>query len=140
MENPLRTFFKLGALSAVMLVAACQTTPSSTQPTEAPSPANPAFAGEMKKFDAQFPNDKASKYETESLRFNNAQNLDAKGDCHGKSIYPITIVLVLDATGRVVSSTTDVDNAKAACFRKAYAAVQFPKPPMAPYRKPIMLK
>ncbi len=122
-----------------MLVAACQTTPTAPQ-TEAPSPANPAFAGEMKKFDAQFPNAKATKYEAETLNFNNAKDLDEKGNCHGMSVNPITIVLLLDANGRVMSSTTDVENAKAACFRKAYAAVQFPKPPMAPYRKPIMLK
>jgi len=35
---------------------------------------------------------------------------------------------------------TDVENSKAACFRQAYAGVQFPKPPVAPYRKPIILK
>ena len=133
-------FLKLGALCAIALAAGCSTTSTSTQPTEAPSPPNPAFAGEMSKFNAQFPSAKASQYETETLRFNNEQKLDEKGDCHTKSMYPITIILVLDAAGRVTSSTTDVDNAKAACFRKSYAAVQFPKPPVAPYRKPIMLK
>lgn len=134
-------FLKIGALAAVMLATACQTTPQApSQANEAPSPANPLFAGEMSKFNAQFPNDKATKYEAETLRFNNEKNLDEKGECHGKSIYPITIILVLDASGRVTSSTTDVDNAKTACFKKAYASVQFPKPPMAPYRKPIILK
>lgn len=134
-------YVKLGAVCAIMLAAGCQTaTQSSSQPTEAPSPTNPAFAGEMRKFDAQFPNDKATRYEIESLRFNDEQKLDAKGDCHTKSIYPVTIVLVLDASGRVTSSTTDVENGKAACFRKAYASVQFPKPPTAVYRKPIRLQ
>jgi hypothetical protein len=133
-------FLKLGALCAVLLAAGCQTTQSSIQTNEAPSPTNPAFAGEMSKFNAQFPNDKATKYEAETLAFNNAQRLDEKGNCHGKSMYPITIILVLDGAGRVTSSTTDVENSKAACFRKAYASVQFPKPPMSPYRKPIMLK
>jgi hypothetical protein len=94
----------------------------------------------MSKFDAQFPSAKATKYENESLAFNNVQKLDEKGNCHGKSIYPVTIILVLDASGRVTSSTTDVENSKAACFRNAYANVQFPKPPVAPYRKPILLK
>lgn len=94
----------------------------------------------MSKFDAQFPSAKATKYENESLAFNNAKKLDEKGNCHGKSIYPVTIILLLDASGRVMSSTTDVENNKAACFRAAYANVQFPKPPIAPYRKPILLK
>jgi hypothetical protein len=136
-------FYKLGALCAVMLAAGCGTTSqsgSSSQATEAPSPANPAFTSEMSKFNAQFPSAKATAYETETLRFNNENKLDEKGNCHGKSIYPITIILVLDSSGRVTSSTTDVENSKAACFRAAYANVQFPKPPIAPYRKPIMLK
>jgi hypothetical protein len=137
----LRTsLFKLGALCAVVLATGCQGTGSTTPANEAPSPPNPAFAVEMDKFNAQFPSAKATKYETETLRFNNEHKLDEKGDCHGKSQYPITIVLLLDASGKVTSSTTDVENAKAACFRKTYAAVQFPKPPVAPYRKPIMLK
>ena len=127
----------------MLLAAGCGTTGSSqsgSQTTEAPSPANPAFAGEMSKFNAQFPNAKATAYETESLRYNNEKKLDEKGNCHGKSMYSIMIILVLDASGRVISSITDVENAKAACFRAGYANVQFPKPPMAQYRKPIMLK
>jgi hypothetical protein len=137
LRNP---FLTLGALCAVLLATGCQTPSPSSQATEAPSPPNPAYAGELSKFNAQFPNAKATKYEAETLRFNNEQKLDEKGDCHAKSIYPITIILVLDASGRVTGSTTDVDNNKAACFRKAYATVQFPKPPLAPYRKPIILK
>lgn len=136
-------FLKLTAICALLLAAGCQTAGTSSdapQQQEAPSPKNPAFTTEMNKFDAQFPSAKATKYENESLAFNNAQKLDEKGNCHGKSIYPITIILVLDATGRVTSSTTDVENKKAACFRTAYANVQFPKPPVAPYRKPILLK
>ena len=135
-------YLKLGALCAILLVAGCETAKQSTsEPAfEAPSPANPAFAGEMKKFDAQFPNDKASKYEIESLRFNDEQKFDRKGECHSKSQYPVTIVLLLDASGRVTSSTTNVENGKAACFRQAYNGVQFPKPPMAPYRKPIVMR
>ncbi len=141
------TILKLTAIGALFLAAGCQTTGTSTsgtsgdaQQTEAPSPKNAAFTTEMNKFDAQFPNAKATKYEGDALAFNNKNKFDEKGNCHGKSLYPITIVLVLDAAGRVTSSTTDVENAKAACFRAAYANVQFPKPPMAPYRKPIMLK
>jgi hypothetical protein len=139
----LRTpFLKLTAICALLIAAGCQTTGTSsdTPQQEAPSPKNPGFTTEMSKFDAQFPNAKATKYENETLAFNNAQKLDEKGNCHGKSMYPVTIILVLDASGRVTSSTTDVENKKAACFRAAYAGVQFPKPPMAPYRKPILLK
>lgn len=136
-------YFKLGAICAVMLAAGCGTTSSSTtsgQSNEAPPPKNPAFTTEMSKFNAQFPNAKNTAYETTTLAFNNANKLDEKGDCHGKSMYPVTIILILDAEGRVTSSNTDVENSKAACFRKSYADVKFPRPPVAPYRKPIMLK
>lgn len=136
------TYIKLSAaLCTLLLAAGCQTTGSSSAGSnEAPPPKNPGFTSEMDKFNKQFPNAKATAYETETLAFNNANKLDEKGNCHGKSMYPVTIILILDAEGRVTSSTTDVENSKAACFRKAYADVKFPRPPMAPYRKPIMLK
>lgn len=129
---------KLSALCAVVLAAGCQSLPQ--QQNETPPPANPQFAGEMSKFNAQFPNDKASRYEEVSLNFNNAQKLDEKGNCHGLSSYPVIVILILDANGKVSSSTADVSNKKADCFREVYAGVQFPAPPFAPYRKPIRLR
>ncbi|NHZ96031.1 hypothetical protein [Massilia sp. CCM 8734] len=134
---------KISMLCAAVLMAGCETTGSKQadpNAVEVPSPKNPDFAGEMAKFDAQFPNAKATKYENESIAFNNDRKLDQKGDCHGKSKYPVTIVLILDADGKVTKTMTDVENAKAACFRSAYNGVQFPRPPMAPYRKAILLK
>ena len=136
------SLFKISTLCAAVLVAGCQSTGpnAGSQQDEAPSPPNPQFAGEMAKFNAQFPNAKATKYEEESIAFNNEKKLDEKGNCHAKSKYPITLVLVLDADGKVSSTITDVENRKAACFRESYASAQFPKPPIAPYRKAILLK
>jgi hypothetical protein len=130
------------AAAAVAILAGCQTNPSQggAADNEPPPAANPGFAAEMNRFNAQFPNPKASKYEDESLAWNNAQKLDEKGNCHDKSKYPVTIVLTLDANGKVTDSVTDVQGAKAECFRQNYAAAQFPKPPFAPYRKPIKLR
>jgi hypothetical protein len=138
----LSTYIKLSAaLCTLLLAAGCQTTGSSTlDPNEPLPPKNPAFASEMDKFNKQFPNAKATAYETASLAFNNANKLDEKGNCHDMSRHPVTIMLILDAEGRVTSTSTDVDNKKAACFRKAYADVKFPRPPVAPYRKPIILR
>jgi hypothetical protein len=132
---------KLSAACAAMLLAAgCQTMGAKPDDNEPQPPSNPAFAGEMNKFNAQFPNEQASKYEEISINYNNANKLDEKGDCHGLSKYPVIVVLVLDANGKVTSSTADVQNKKAECFQKAYATAQFPAPPFAPYRKPIRLK
>lgn len=132
----------LAALAAALLLAACQSTPKSNadMPDDPVWPVNPQFAGEKAKFDAQFPNDKVSKYETESIAFNNAQKLDERDGCHEKGKNPITIILLLDASGKVANSVTDVENPKAVCFRKTYASAQFPRPPIAPYRKAMLLR
>jgi hypothetical protein len=140
-ENNLKTqFLKIGAIGAVMMIAAGCSTMGGPPKDEAPPPANPAFAGEMAKFNAQFPNDKATKYEEISINYNKAQKLDERGNCHDMSKYPVVIILTLDASGKVVRSTTDVENSKAECFRQAYASVQLPPPPFAPYVKPIRLR
>ena len=90
---------KIAAASAVMLIATGCSTMGGSSSNEPAPPANPNFAGEMNKFNAQFPNDKATKYEEISLNYNNAQKLDEKGNCHDKSKHPVVIVLTLDATG-----------------------------------------
>ncbi len=132
---------KLAAAGAVMVIATgCSTMGGSSQRDEPPPPANPNFAGEMNKFNAQFPNDKATKYEEISLNYNNAKKLDERGNCHDLSKYPVVIVLTLDAAGKVTRSTTDVEGKKAECFRQAYADAQLPAPPFAPYLKPIRLR
>ena len=133
---------KIAAASAVMLIATgCSTMGgSSSRNDEPPPPANPNFAAEMNKFNAQFPNDKATKYEEVSLNYNNAKKLDERGNCHDISKYPVVIVLTLDAEGKVTRTTTDVEGKKAECFRQAYASAQLPPPPFAPYQKPIRLR
>jgi len=129
----------LSALAAIMLASAgCQT--MNQKPSEPPPPKNPDFAAEMYKFNAQFPNEKATKYEDVSIRYNNDQKLDQRGNCLDKSQYPVTIILQLDASGKVTHTMTDVENSKAECFRQSYASAQFPAPPMAPYRKAILLQ
>jgi hypothetical protein len=135
----MRNHLTLGALCVAMLAAGCQSVPTAPNPNEAPPPKNAGFGAEMDKFNKQFPNAKNTAYETQTLAYNNAQKLNEKGNCHVKSIHPVTIILTLDATGRVTDSITDVENAKAQCFRKNYAGVKFAPPPVAPYRKPIML-
>ncbi|MFA9218356.1 MAG: hypothetical protein ACEQSK_14810 [Sphingomonadaceae bacterium] len=136
----MRTTTPLALLAALMLLAGCQTmTPQPAADEPAPPP-NPAFAAEMNKFNAQFPNDKATRYEDVSINYNNNLKLDEKGNCHALSRHPVIIILLLDAQGKVTSTTADVQNTKADCFRQAYASAQFPPPPFAPYRKPIKLK
>lgn len=133
---------KIAAAGAVLLAATgCSTLGGSAALKDEPAPpANPNFAAEMNKFNAQFPNDKASKYEEISLNYNNTRKLDERGNCHDLSRHPVIIVLTLDASGKVVRTTTDVEGRKAECFRQAYADAQLPPPPFAPYQKPIRLR
>jgi len=133
-----KQILKLSALGVIVLAAGCQT--MNQKPNEPPPPKNPDFAAEMNKFNAQFPNDKATQYEDVSIKFNNDQKFDQRGNCHDKSKYPVTIILQLDASGKVTHTMTDVENSKADCFRQSYASAQFPAPPMAPYRKAILLQ
>jgi hypothetical protein len=141
-ENNLKNqYLKIAAISAVMFVAAgCSTMGGGPSDNEPPPAVNPNFASEMNKFNAQFPNDKATKYEEISLNYNNAKKLDERGNCHDLSKYPVVIVLTLDAQGKVTRTTTDVEGKKAECFRQAYASAQLPPPPFAPYLKPIRLR
>jgi hypothetical protein len=140
-ENNLKNqYLKIGAVGALMVLAAGCSTMGGPPANEPPPAVNPNFATEMNKFNAQFPNDKASKYEEISLNYNNAQKLDERGNCHDLSKYPVVIVLTLDAQGKVTRSTTDVQGKKADCFRQAYASAQLPPPPFAPYLKPIRLR
>jgi len=141
LRHSLYQLSKLGAVAALLLAAGCQSTGTLlSQQDETPPPQNPGYASEIAKFNAQFPNPQASKYEEVSLNFNNANQLDQRGNCHALSKYPVIVILVLDKDGKVSSSTADVQSKKAQCFQNLYASVQFPSPPFAPYRKPINLK
>jgi hypothetical protein len=140
-ENNLKNqYFKIAAISAVMFVAAGCSTMGGPPANEPPPVTNPNFASEMNKFNAQFPNEKATKYEEISLNYNNTHKLDERGNCHDLSKYPVVIVLTLDAQGKVTRTTTDIEGKKAECFRQAYASAQLPPPPFAPYLKPIRLR
>ena len=104
-ENNLKNqYLKIGAMGALMALAAGCSTMGGPPANEAPPVVNPNFATEMNKFNAQFPNDKATKYEEISLNYNNAQKLDERGSCHDLSKYPVVIVLTLDAQGKVTAA------------------------------------
>lgn len=132
---------KLSAMAAMLALAGCQSMGSLTaQQDEAAPPGNPGFASEIAKFNAQFPNPQASQYEELSLSYNNANKLDERGNCHDLAKHHVIVVLLLDKDGKVTGSTADVHSKKAQCFQELYASAQFPRPPFAPYRKPLNLR
>lgn len=137
----LKASIKLSTLAAMLALAGCQSMGALTSAQDEPAPpGNPGFAGEIAKFHAQFPNPQASAYEEVSLNYNNANKLDERGNCHDLAKHHVIVVLLLDKEGKVTGSTADVQSKKAQCFQNLYASAQFPRPPFAPYRKPLNLR
>ena len=129
------------AILALSTLAGCQSTGSLSAPQDdAAPPGNPGFASEIAKFNAQFPNPRASQYEEVSLDYNNTNKLDERGNCHDLARHRVVVVLLLDQDGKVTGSTANVQSKKAQCFQQLYASAQFPRPPFAPYRKPLDLR
>jgi hypothetical protein len=72
------------------------------------------------------------------VRSQNAQHLDEKSGCYEKNIgQRISLILMVDRTGRITESYSDSKAAKAKCFKVAYKGAQMPIPPFAPF--PVQL-
>lgn len=76
-------------------------------------------------------------YADEFTQFNNSRHLDEKDGCYGLSPGPVTIFLIIthSTTAKfavVEQVVSDVDNAKAQCFRKTYTGLPTKVPPYSP--------
>jgi hypothetical protein len=82
-----------------------------------------------------------AKYQTyaeEFMQFNNHFHLDEKGGCYELSPAPVSLMLVItheanDKYAVVERVLSDVDNAKAHCFRKSYSRIKTKVPPFLPF-------
>lgn len=77
-------------------------------------------------------------YSDEFAQFNNSHHLDEKGGCYGLSRGPVTIYLVIkhnvgEKFAVVEQVASDVDNAKARCFKKTYTGLPTKAPPFLPF-------
>jgi hypothetical protein len=58
--------------------------------------------------------------------------------CYDKNIgQRVSLILIVDHTGRITDSYGDNKTAKAKCFKAAYKGAQMPIPPFAPF--PVQL-
>jgi hypothetical protein len=77
-------------------------------------------------------------YAVEFAQFNNHFQIDVKSGCYAMGAGPVNLMLVIkhpagDPYAVVERVFSDVDTAKARCFRKAYSGVQTKVPPFMPF-------
>ena len=124
----------------VLLNTACACLPDPASGKDVMPQTNPHFSKELACYHVQSAHPEARPYEARMMRYGYANMVDERGDCYSRSSYPVTIILLIDTTGKVARSVTDVQGAKAACLREAYTGRQFSAPPWAPFRMAISLR
>lgn len=77
-------------------------------------------------------------YAAEFAQFNNHFHLDEKDGCYALARGPVNLMLVIThpANGEyavIERVLSDVDNAKAQCFKKSYGGVKTKVPPFIPF-------
>jgi hypothetical protein len=78
------------------------------------------------------------KYSGAFVKFNNHYRLDQKDGCYALDPAPVQLMLVITRPkhgklGVVEQVYSDVDNAKAACFKNSYVGVKTKRPPFFPF-------
>lgn len=77
-------------------------------------------------------------YSAEFSQFNNHFHLDEKDGCYGLAPGPVTLMLVITRMDNgefavIQQVLSNIDNAKARCFKKSYGGVQTKIPPFFPF-------
>ncbi len=67
------------------------------------------------------------------VRSQDAQHLDTHSGCYDKNGgQRISLILIVDHTGRIIDSFSNSKTAKGKCFKAAYKGARMPIPPFAP--------
>jgi hypothetical protein len=113
---------------AGLLIAACSALP----------PATDDFQSAMALFNRAKNLPGFTDYVALFVRSQSAQHLDDRSGCYEKNIgQRISLILMVDRSGRITGSYSDSKSAKARCFKAAYKGAQMPIPPFAPF--PVQL-
>jgi hypothetical protein len=113
---------------AGLLIAACTASPSATDNFQS---AEALFnrAKDLPGF---------TDYVSAFVRSQSAQRLDINSGCYEKNVgQRISLILIVDRSGRITDSYSDSKTAKAKCFKAVFKGVQMPIPPFAPF--PVQL-
>jgi hypothetical protein len=108
---------------AALLGAACTASP----------PAADAYPSALALYDRAKDLPGFADYVIAFVRYQNAQRLDERSGCYAKNVgQRISLILIVDRSGRVVHSYSDSTTPKAKCFKAAYLGAQMPIPPFTP--------
>ncbi|MFZ6846543.1 hypothetical protein [Undibacterium sp. RuTC16W] len=77
-------------------------------------------------------------YAAEFAQFNNHFHLDEKDGCYSLAPGPVNLMLVITRPAKseyavIERVLSDVENAKAQCFKKSYGGVKTKAPPFVPF-------
>jgi hypothetical protein len=118
----------IAQLCAGLLLAACAASPSATGD----------FQSALALFNRAKDLPGFTDYVNVFVRSQSAQHLDRNSGCYDKNVgRRISLILIVDRTGRITDSYSDGNAAKANCFKAAYKGAQMPIPPFAPF--PVQL-
>jgi hypothetical protein len=113
---------------AGLLIAACTASP----------PATENFQSALALFNRAKDLPGFTDYVSVFVRSQSAQHLDKNSGCYEKNVgQRISLILIVDRSGRITDSYSDSKTAKAKCFKAAYKGAQMPIPPFAPF--PVQL-
>jgi len=111
-----------------LLIAACA----------APLPATENFQSALALFNRAKDLPGFTDYVSVFVRSQSAQHLDKNSGCYEKNVgQRVSLILIVDRSGRITDSYSDSKAAKAKCFKAAYKGVQMPIPPFSPF--PVQL-
>jgi hypothetical protein len=113
---------------AGLLIAACAASP----------PATDNFQSALALFNRAKDLPGFTEYVNVFVRSQSAQHLDKDSGCYEKNVgQRISLILIVDRSGRITDAYSDSKAAKAKCFKAAYKGAQMPIPPFAPF--PVQL-
>lgn len=81
-----------------------------------------------------------SQYLSEFTQYNNHHKLDSKDNCYNKAGGRVNMYLIINSKAKIESVITDVDNAKAQCFKKTYTGLLVKTPPFSPFIIPMTME
>jgi len=120
-----------GGILAALLIAACSASP----------PAADTYASATALYDRAKDLPGFADYVIAFVRSQNAQHLDEKSGCYAKNVgQRISLILVVDRSGRIVQSYSDSKTPKAKCFKAAYLGAQMPIPPFTPVPVQLVMR
>jgi len=118
-------------LCLALLIAACTASPSATD----------SYQSAVALFNRAKDLPGFTDYVSAFVRSQTAQHLDYKSGCYEKNVSQrISLILIVDRTGRITESYSDSKTAKAKCFKVAYKGAQMPIPPFAPFPVQVAMR